>query len=102
MKTVPHTTERFECKDGSSDKFWQLTSLEDGTFLAEWGKNGHGPQGSKVYSSIEAAAKRNEKVAKGYKRVEAKGTSEVVEIKPKTKPEPAEDGSNFMELLRKI
>lgn len=57
---------RYEYKDDRSDKFWQIKKLPNGNALAEWGRNGHSPQGSKEYTSFEVAAKVNEKIAKGY------------------------------------
>ena len=57
---------RLEFVSGSSSKFWQI---DEETGLAEWGRIGNPPQGSKHYSPDLVRRMIGEKISKGYRRV---------------------------------
>jgi len=68
---MPTRTGRWEFRDASSDKFWQL-SFEpvSGSYLTEWGRNGKPAQAMKGgLSEAEARKKIREKESKGYRFV---------------------------------
>jgi hypothetical protein len=71
---------RYEFKEGTSDKFWQIQPAPNG-YLAEWGRNGNTPQDHKIYSAKEAEKKIKEKLGKGYKLVQYFADGSVVESK---------------------
>ena len=72
---------RYEFKEGTSDKFWQIRPAPNGGYLAEWGRNGHTPQDHKIYSAKEAEKKIKEKLGKRYKLVQYFADGSVVESK---------------------
>lgn len=58
---------RYECKEGSSNKFWVIHQKSNGFFEASWGKNGHMPQGTKEYTREEALKLVREKTTRSNK-----------------------------------
>ena len=93
---------RYEYKDDRSDKFWSIKQLPNGNALAEWGKNGYSPQGSKEYQQHEVRKKLNEKIAKGYRLKDAWTEQGAAELRVKAKREVAKEVAGFMDLLKKI
>lgn len=102
---------RYEYKDDRSDKFWSIKKLKNGNVLAEWGRNGSPPQGTKEYTQSEARNKLYEKTAKGYRlkaAYEDHYKSEQEEATGRAAAKRAERvaesaaGSSFMEMLKKL
>ncbi|MBX7223795.1 MAG: AAA family ATPase [Blastocatellia bacterium] len=61
-------TGRYECTEGTSSKYWQITLNQPrGTYETEWGRIGcPNPQGKTGLSEAEARKKIAEKLGKGY------------------------------------
>lgn len=58
-------TGRYEYREGSSNKFWELKETADG-YIATWGRIGTAGQGPKEYTQEQAEKVVAEKLKKGY------------------------------------
>lgn len=63
---------RYECTENGSSKFWTLmkSTEEADSYACEWGRIGSPPAGQKFMDGKTAIKKVNEKLAKGYRKVE--------------------------------
>jgi predicted DNA-binding WGR domain protein len=101
---IPHSMlGRYEFSDGSSNKFWTINDVGGGDYAATWGRIGTAGQGPKVYTEAEAYQKINEKISKGYQRVDdhlvpRKEAADRVGAKRAER----KTAINFMEELRKV
>jgi len=99
---------RYEFKQGTSNKFWEIQPHDSGGYIAQWGRNGHSPQDHKIYNANEAEKKIREKLGKGYRIVSYHADGSITQSKSLAKicrPEIKDqvvNGEKAVENLEKI